>query len=136
MARMKSDDWCGCPIRFAAGVFGDKWSLLLLRDVLLHGRRRYSEFLGAGEGIATNVLASRLAMLEGEGLVDKVADPDAPGRHVYRPTEKARDLIPMLLTMVVWSHKWDARSGVSDKLAGDIVDDPETVGSRLAAAAR
>lgn len=95
--RRRSD----CPIHFALETFGDRWTLLVLRDLLLKGRSSYSEFLRAEESIATNVLADRLHRLQQDGLV--VHEPD--GR--YRPTAKALDLLPLLVEMIVWSATYD-----------------------------
>ena len=101
--RRKSD----CPIHFGLEVFGDPWTLLILRDLLLKGRSTYSDFLHAEEGIATNVLADRLTRLEQDGLV--VADRGAGGgrAHRYRPTSKAIDLLPVLLEIIAWSAAYD-----------------------------
>jgi DNA-binding HxlR family transcriptional regulator len=66
--------WIGCPVRYAAGIFGDKWSFVLLRDMLLHGKRYYGEFLASEEGIATNVLANRLVKLEENGRISRHID--------------------------------------------------------------
>ena len=102
--RRRSD----CPIHFGLEVFGDPWTLLILRDLLLKGRSTYSDFLHAEEGIATNVLADRLTRLEQDGLV--VADRGAGGggrAHRYRPTSKAIDLLPVLLEIIAWSAAYD-----------------------------
>ncbi len=101
--RRRSD----CPIHFGLEVFGDPWTLLILRDLLLKGRSTYSDFLHAGEGIATNVLADRLARLEQDGLV--VADRGAGGGRAYRyrPASKAIDLLPVLLEIIAWSAAYD-----------------------------
>jgi DNA-binding HxlR family transcriptional regulator len=101
--RRRSD----CPIHFGLEVFGDQWTLLILRDLLLKGRSTYSDFLHAEEGIATNVLADRLSRLEQDGLV--VADRGAGGgrAHRYRPTSKAIDLLPVLLEIIAWSAAYD-----------------------------
>jgi len=101
--RRRSD----CPIHFGLEVFGDPWTLLILRDLLLKGRSTYSDFLHAEEGIATNVLADRLTRLEQDGLV--VADRGAEGGRArrYRPTSKAIDLLPVLLEIIAWSAAYD-----------------------------
>ena len=101
--RRRSD----CPIHFGLEVFGDPWTLLILRDLLLKGRSTYSDFLHAEEGIATNVLADRLTRLEQDGLV--VADRGTGGgrAHRYRPTSKAIDLLPVLLEIIAWSAAYD-----------------------------
>src|SRR5688500_8047024 len=85
-----------CPVHFALEVFGDPWTLLVVRDLMLKGRNRYTDFLNAEERIATNVLADRLARLEADGIVEKEAAPrGTSGR--YRLTDKGVDLLPILL---------------------------------------
>jgi len=100
-----------CPVTFALDRFGDKWSLLVVRDLMFRGRETYGEFLESGEGIATNVLADRLKCLETEGLIEKSRDPENKRRVLYRLTEKGLDLAPVLLEMMRWSAKYDADTG-------------------------
>jgi DNA-binding HxlR family transcriptional regulator len=103
--RRKSD----CPIHFALEVFGDPWSLLLIRDLMFEGRTRYTDFLHAEERIATNVLADRLARLEQDGVVEKRASlRGASG--TYRLTSKGLDLLPILLEIIGWSAKHDPKT--------------------------
>lgn len=99
--------WQGCPTRYAAGIFGDKWCFLILRDVLLHGKRTYSDFLNAPEGISTNILADRLSRLESAVMLDRQIDPRKASRVCYFPTRKARDVLPALIGMMVWSTRYD-----------------------------
>ena len=94
-----------CPVSQALDVFGDRWTLLVVRDLLLKGRRFYGEFLEAGEGISTNILADRLKKLQDEGIVIKERDPDNHARFIYTPTARGRDLLPVLLQMMRWSGK-------------------------------
>jgi DNA-binding HxlR family transcriptional regulator len=96
-----------CPIHVGLEVFGDPWTLLILRDLLLKGRSTYSEFLNAEEAIATNVLADRLVRLEQDGLVAADRSHGRGRAHRYRPTGKAVDLIPVLLDMIAWSAAYD-----------------------------
>ena len=96
--RRRSD----CPINFAVETFGDRWTLLVLRDLLLKGRSSYSEFLHAEEHIASNILADRLKRLQEDGLVTRQADGG------YRPTSKALDLLPVLVEIILWSATHDA----------------------------
>jgi len=97
--RRRSD----CPISSALDIFGDKWSLLVLRDLLFQGKGQFTELLRAEERIASNVLADRLQRLEHSGLVDKVPGPTGRERTTYVPTEKARDLVPTMLELMAWS---------------------------------
>jgi DNA-binding HxlR family transcriptional regulator len=96
-----------CPINFALEVFGDKWTLLIIRDLLFFGKKYYGDFINSEEGISTNILADRLDLLEREGFVNKHDDEAHGSKYVYQPTQKAIDLMPMLLEMILWSAKHD-----------------------------
>ncbi|WP_299683967.1 helix-turn-helix domain-containing protein [uncultured Tateyamaria sp.] len=124
MTKTDRAHWNGCPTRYAAGIVGDKWCFLLMRDVLLHGKRTYSEFLSGPEGISTNILADRLSRLERNGLLDRRTDPRKGSRVCYFPTRKLRDLLPALLAMMVWSVKYDADTEAPDSFAASFVADP------------
>ena len=85
--------------------FGDRWSLLIIRDLMVRGYRRFKEFQGAGEGIATNILADRLRKLKEAGIVSAESE-EADGRRVcYRLTEKGIDLAPLLLELLFWGAR-------------------------------
>ena len=133
MNTTKCADWSGCPIRYAMGIFGDKWSLLIIRDLMFEGRRRYGEFLGAGEGIATNILASRLAKLEGNGIIAKQPGPAGGSRNIYSLTEKGYDLLPVMLAMVDWSQTWDANTEVPKAFIKNFRKNPEGVKAKILA---
>ena len=79
----------GCPISFALDLIGDKWSLLVLRDIMLWDKKHYDEFAASDEGISTNILAARLKQLEADGLISRMQDEDNRRRYIYQPTEKA-----------------------------------------------
>jgi DNA-binding HxlR family transcriptional regulator len=96
-----------CPISYALELFGDKWTLLIIRDLLFKPKRRYREFAESGERIATNILAERLAKLEAWELITKEPDPGNGRQFIYRVTEKALDLAPVLVEMIVWAAKYD-----------------------------
>lgn len=85
-----------CPISLALDIFGDKWSLLIIRDLMFLKKQTYSEFLISEEKISTNILADRLAKLENAGLIRKF-------RNLYSLTEKGIDLVPVMLEVVRWS---------------------------------
>jgi DNA-binding HxlR family transcriptional regulator len=95
----------GCPISIALEIFGDAWSLLIVRDLMFRGLRTFSEFAGSDEKIATNVLADRLARLESAGILTKAPDPADARRVHYRLTEKGMDLAPALVEIVLWSAR-------------------------------
>jgi len=94
-----------CAVSSALDVFGDKWSLLIIRDLLFSEKRSYCEFLSSPEGIATNILASRLKGLEERGIVTKTADPANGRRSLYHLTPKGTDLLPVVLEIMRWSAK-------------------------------
>jgi len=91
-----------CPVASALDVFGDRWTLVVLRTIFA-GRRRYGELLRMHEKIATNILADRLALLEREGLVEARLYRKKPPRHEYALTPKGADLLPVLQAMARWS---------------------------------
>jgi DNA-binding HxlR family transcriptional regulator len=92
-----------CPVNFAVEALGDKWSLVILRDMIFWGKKTYGEFLKSDERIATNILADRLAYLEREGLISKSPDPSDKRKDIYRVTEKGIALVPMFIEMIAWS---------------------------------
>ena len=95
----------GCPVSIALEIFGDRWSLLLVRDMMVRGYRTFREFQRSGEGIATNILAQRLQRLEAAGMVGReAAAQDGRSAH-YRLTEKGIALAPVLLEMLIWSAR-------------------------------
>jgi DNA-binding HxlR family transcriptional regulator len=96
-----------CPINFALEIFGDPWSLLLIRDIVYFGKNTYGEFLASEEGMATNILASRLAHLEHQGILVKQRSEKDKRREEYVLTEKGLDLIPVLVEMANWSAQHD-----------------------------
>ena len=100
-----------CPVSLALEAIGDKWSLLILRDLIMRGKSRYQELLTSEEGIATNILADRLLRLEKQGLVTKSHDPEDKRQFRYSPTQKALDLLPVILEMARWSLKYNPRAG-------------------------
>jgi DNA-binding HxlR family transcriptional regulator len=91
-----------CPVACTLDVVGDRWSLVVVRDLLLHGPRRYGELLAAPEGIPTNILSERLKRLAAEGIVEARAYSDHPPRSEYALTERGRALGPVLKAMVEW----------------------------------
>ena len=100
-----------CPINFALEVFGDPWSLLLIRDIVYFGKKTYGEFLASEEGMATNILASRLAHLEHQGILVKKLSEQDKRKEEYALTEKGLDLIPVLVEMANWSAQYDPHTG-------------------------
>jgi DNA-binding HxlR family transcriptional regulator len=93
----------GCPLNVSIEILGDRWSLLIIRDMMLRGFRSYKEFLGSDEGIATNILADRLRTLEAHGIITTEKDPSDGRKLIYSLTAKGIDLAPVLTEMVLWA---------------------------------
>jgi len=121
----------GCPIVFALDTFGDRWSLIIIRDMAIKGYQTYSQFFESDEGIATNVLADRLLKLEGLGIVDKSRDPEDGRRHLYTLTPKGIDLIPVLLEMIRWSVNHDTNTLVKPQMVKRIKRDRDGFAAEL-----
>lgn len=95
-----------CPICIALDIFGDKWSWLILREMMLYQKNTYGEFLKMEEKIATNILADRLLTLESAGIISKEDFPGNKARYFYKITPKGIDLIPMAMELVIWGAKY------------------------------
>jgi DNA-binding HxlR family transcriptional regulator len=104
-AASSTDRRSGCPISISLEIFGDRWSLLIVRDLMFKGRDRFADFSGAEEQIATNILADRLERLESTGIVTRRVDPADARKIVYRLTRKGMELAPMLIEMVLWAAR-------------------------------
>ena len=106
-----------CPIRFVMGVFGDRWSLLIIRDMMFRGSTRFQDFLEADEGISTNILSNRLTRLEAQQIISRERDP-ADGRQIlYQLTGKGKDLLPVMLAVIDWAEQHDPETHVSHEFA-------------------
>ncbi|HEY1807248.1 MAG TPA: helix-turn-helix domain-containing protein [Acidobacteriaceae bacterium] len=92
----------GCPVSTSLEVFGDRWSLLIVRDLMVRGFERFQDFVESGEGIATNILAERLRRLQRSGVVEREPDPEDRRRVNYRLTQKGIDLAPVMLELLIW----------------------------------
>ena len=116
----------GCPVSVSLEVFGDRWSLLIVRDLMVRGFRTFKDFLGAGEGIASNILADRLRKLEQAGIVR--SEPEASdGRRVnYHLTEKGIDLAPVMLDLLIWGARHEL-TGTSYALLLQMEKDREEI---------
>ncbi|HTH96435.1 MAG TPA: helix-turn-helix domain-containing protein [Stellaceae bacterium] len=96
----------GCPINLTLEALGDRWSLLVIRDMMFGNRRHFRELLGRSEeGIASNILADRLKRLSEQGLITKAPDPSHKQKAIYSLTEKAIQLVPLLAHMGAWGLK-------------------------------
>jgi DNA-binding HxlR family transcriptional regulator len=117
--RPKSKHRSGCPVSTSLEVIGDRWSLLIIRDMMVRGFRGFKDLQQSGEGIATNILSDRLRKLQIAGIIAAEAEP-ADGRRVnYRLTEKGIDLAPVVLELLLWGARHErtgAPSGVIEQL--------------------
>jgi DNA-binding HxlR family transcriptional regulator len=94
-----------CPISTALDIFGDKWSLLIVRDMMFKGMNTYGDFLKGEEKIATNILADRLMLLEAGGIIAKQKHPESKAKILYTLTPKGIELVPSLVEIIAWSEK-------------------------------
>jgi DNA-binding HxlR family transcriptional regulator len=94
-----------CPISSTLDILGDKWSMLLVRD-LLTGKQRYNQFCASPEGVPTNLLASRLRKLEEQGIIAKEPYQNRPVRYAYKLTPAGRALLPVLQDMCRWANTY------------------------------
>lgn len=113
----------GCPINLALEILGDKWTLIVLRDIALGGRRYFRELLiNSDEGIAANMLAARLKLLTQHDLLTRAPDPDHRQKVIYSLTERGIDLVPVLAQMAVWGRHYLPVSADMDVLAKQLED--------------
>ena len=107
----------GCPVSISLEKIGDRWSLLIVRDLMVRGYHTFKQFQESGEGIATNVLASRLQRLRMAGIVSIEADPLDGRKLNYRLTEKGIDLAPVVLELLVWGAKHEETGAPCEVIA-------------------
>lgn len=103
--KKKSKPRSGCPVSVSLEIFGDRWSLLIIRDLMVRGYRTFTEFQMAGEGIATNILTDRLTRLEAAGIISTEPDERDARKVNYRLTEKGIDLAPVMLELLIWASR-------------------------------
>jgi DNA-binding HxlR family transcriptional regulator len=107
----------GCPVSVSLERFGDRWSLLVIRDMMVRGYRTFKEFQESGEGIATNILADRLERLRASGIVVAEADKSDARRVIYRLTEKGIDLAPVMLELLIWAARHEETAAPCEVMA-------------------
>lgn len=125
--KRKSD----CPINFSLEIFGDRWTLLVVRDLVFKGKHFYGEFLSSEEGIATNILADRLMLLENKGIVSKSKDPYHKQKIRYCLTQKGIDLLPVLVEIILWAAQYDHQSAVDLSFVNAVKNDRQGVLSEI-----
>lgn len=105
--RMEQEQYrSDCPVNFALEIFGDKWSLLIIRDIIRYHKQTYGEFLKSDEKISSNILADRLQRLVQVGILKKTLDKTDKRRDIYKLTQKGIDLYPVMLEIILWGIKY------------------------------
>ena len=94
-----------CPVSTSLDVLGDKWTLLIIRDMVFASKSTYGQFLQSSEKMATNILADRLAVLEAQGILTKAVATDKKSKFTYRLTEKGLDIVPIIVELILWGAK-------------------------------
>lgn len=116
-----------CPINLSLEIFGDRWSLLILRDLMFAGKCHFREFLQSQEGISSNILAERLGNLVESGILSRTDDPSHKQKAIYRLTPMGIDLLPVLAQIGIWGRKYLPVTKESGAVAGTL----ETGGPKL-----
>ncbi len=114
-----------CPISCSLDIWGDKWSLLIVRDLIFFKERTYGDFLKSDEKIATNILATRLQMLEENGIISKSDHPESKAKVLYKLTSKGIDLLPLMIEINVWADKYLAIPDEQRKILKEIKKNKE-----------
>lgn len=114
-----------CPLNYCLEIVGDRWTLLILRDLILLKKKTFGEIRSSPEKIATNILTSRLNLLEKEGIIHKERNPKDKKVYYYRLTEKGTGLLPLLLEMALWGATYAPVKSASTKIIKRIKNDRE-----------
>jgi DNA-binding HxlR family transcriptional regulator len=114
-----------CPVSCSLDIWGDKWTLLIIRDLLAGKECTYSDFLKSPEHIATNILASRLLALEENGLIVKMDHPDSKVKMLYKLTPKGLDLLPIIVEIHLWAEKYYTIPEAQKEMLREVKKDKE-----------
>jgi DNA-binding HxlR family transcriptional regulator len=128
---MKKRTLTVCPIVYALDIWGDPWSLIILRDVLIHNKRYYREFLASTERISTNILSARLQSLIEAGLLIKTEGKSNRAQTMFRPTQKALDLFPVVFAIMHWGLKYNINTDMSIPIMQELTTNEEGLKQRL-----
>ena len=131
--KLDKSRWNGCPIRYSAEIIADKWTFLILRDLMFRGKSSYNALLKSSESISTNILANRLLKLEQHSLLIKTKDPDNKKQYLYTLTEKGFDLIPVMLKLFEWSLKYDENTFLTKDFVDMVRNNPDTMKEKFKA---
>lgn len=125
MSRQNRRDKSNCPISYSLDLFGDRWTLVVLRDLILWGKTRFAELQASDEQIASNILSDRLKRLECDGFIDVGADPEDARKKIYTPTGKGLSLTPVLLEIAAWGASHDPNTGAPEGFSDAFYADRE-----------
>lgn len=114
-----------CPISCSLDIWGDKWSLLIVRDLMFSMQCTYGDFLKSEEKIATNILATRLQMLESNGIISKLNHPESKAKVLYQLTQKGIDLMPIMIEIHLWADKYSNIPPERNAIIKEIKSDKE-----------
>ncbi|MBZ9884355.1 helix-turn-helix transcriptional regulator [Mesorhizobium sp. CA10] len=117
---MSTKERSGCPISLTLELLGDRWTLLIIRDLAFAGKRHFREFLESDEGISSRTLAERLQTLVDEGILTRSDDPSHGLKAIYRLTEAGIDLLPVLATLGAWGSKYRKADDKLARVANDL----------------
>lgn len=120
-----------CPINLTLEAVGDRWSMLIVRDLMLRGHSSYQGFLRAEEKIATNILADRLLKLERNGLITKASDPADKRKFIYALTERGADLAPILVELALYGLKYEPMANMAKEVIMDMQKNKQVFAQRL-----
>ena len=126
LRKLQSHHRSRCPVSISLEMLGDRWSLLVIRDLMVRGYRTFKDFENSGEGIATNILTDRLQKLQAAGIIFSEVEASDSRRLNYRLTEKGIDLAPVLLDLLIWGSRHED-AGVSCALIAKMEKDREAV---------
>ncbi|MBZ9767382.1 helix-turn-helix transcriptional regulator [Mesorhizobium sp. CA6] len=117
---MSTKERSGCPISLSLELLGDRWTLLIIRDLAFAGKRHFREFLQSDEGISSRTLAERLQTLVDEGILTRSDDPSHGLKAIYRLTDAGIDLLPVLATLGAWGSKYRKADDKLARVANDL----------------
>ena len=136
MAQIAPDRRSFCPISFTLDILGDKWTLLVIRDLVFAHKRNFRDFLASDEKIATNILAQRLKTLEASGIVSRRADPENARKVIYALTNKGINLLPVLLELIRWGATYDPQTAAPKAFIKRLAKDREGLIAEIGAMLR
>lgn len=114
-----------CPLNYSLEAFGDKWSLLIVRDLMMKKKCTYGDFIKSDEKIATNILAARLLSLEENGIIQKLEHPESKAKVLYQLTQKGIDLTPIIVEINLWAEKYTEIPEIRKELVAEMNADKE-----------